>query len=185
MVYRALDPLIGRLVAIKVIRLRAINDPADREFPRQQHFKEARSAGTLSHSGIVTIYQIGEQDGLSYIAMEHVAGVMLDRQLAGPAPLARELVRKVAEQAAAALDHAYHKGIVRRDIKPSDLMLNDEGSVKVCDFGIAKPYVGDASSTRTGMVLGMPHYMAAEQIQGKPVDGRTDSTHWRRSPTRC
>ena len=173
-VFRAVDSMIGRPVAIKVIRLRETSDPADRDFLRQRLFKEARTAGTLSHPGIVIIYEVNEQDELAYIVMEHVSGVTIEQMMSGHAPLTRTVVAKVVEQASAALDYAHRRRIVHRDIKPANLMLTDEGSIKVCDFGIAKIYLGDSSNTRTGMVLGTPHYMSPEQVQSKPLDGRAD-----------
>ena len=172
-VYRAVDPVIGRSVAIKTIRLDGLTDPNEKARLRERLFREARSAGLLSHPNIVTIYQIAEQADLAYIAMEFVRGPNLDQMLTRGKPLEREALLEAVRQIAAALDYAHAKGIVHRDIKPGNILFSESGDVKITDFGIAK--LSQAKRlTRTGLVIGTPPYMSPEQVQDKPVDGRAD-----------
>ena len=172
-VFRAVDPVIGRPVAVKTIRLDDLTDPKEKAWLRERLFREAQSAGILSHPNIVTIYQIAEQDELAYIAMEFVGGPNLDQVLSGGKALEREALLETVRQTAAALDYAHSKGIVHRDIKPANILFSESGDVKITDFGIAKLSLAQRS-TRTGMLIGTPLYMSPEQIQGKPVDGRAD-----------
>ncbi|MGO9095113.1 MAG: protein kinase domain-containing protein [Bryobacteraceae bacterium] len=173
-VYRAVDPHIGRPVAVKIIRLGDISDAEEQEQLRGRLFREARAAGILKHSGIVTIYHVGEEQGMAFIAMEHVKGPTLEKQLAGDTPLDKDQVRQILWEIAAALDYAHKKGIVHRDVKPANVILEDGETVKICDFGIAKGFTGLASMTNAGMAIGTPHYMPPEQIQGGVVDARAD-----------
>src|SRR5579872_59269 len=172
-VYLALDPHIGRDVAIKTIRLGEVQRPEERERLRERLFREARSAGMLSHPGIVTIYDVDEEDELAYIAMEYVNGPTLDYLLSQENGLSREQMFSVLGQTAAALDYAHSKGIVHRDIKPANIMIAADGSTKVTDFGIAKITTNE-HLTITGTIVGTPHYMSPEQVQGLEVDGRSD-----------
>ncbi len=171
-VYLATDPTIGRPVAIKTIRLGEVTNAEERARLRERLFREARSAGVLSHPGIVTIYDMEAQDDLAYIAMEYVNGLTLDQLLSGPL-LAPERLFSILGQTAAALDYAHQKGIVHRDIKPANIMVAEDGSVKITDFGIAKINTSE-QFTMTGTIVGTPHYMAPEQVQGLAVDGRAD-----------
>jgi len=171
-VYLATDPTIGRPVAIKTIRLGEVSNAEERVRLRERLFREARSAGVLSHPGIVTIYDMESQDDLAYIAMEYVNGPTLDQLLSGP-PLAPERIFSILRQTAAALDYAHQKGIVHRDIKPANIMVAEGGAVKITDFGIAKINTSE-QFTMTGTIVGTPHYMAPEQVQGLAVDGRAD-----------
>ena len=172
-VYQATDPTIGRPVAIKTIRLREVDDPEQRNRLRERLFREARSAGVLSHPGIVTIYDMAEEDGVAYIAMQFVNGPTLDEVMSSSKPMRSEKIFRILRQTAAALDFAHQKGIVHRDIKPANIMIDEDGSVKIADFGIAK--VGASGNlTVSGTILGTPNYMSPEQVQGKPVDGRSD-----------
>src|SRR5947209_11596871 len=118
-VYQAVDPTIGRHVAIKTIRLGELDDPDERAKLRERLFREARSAGILSHPGIVTIYDMEEQGDVAFIAMEYVDGPTLDQMLSEPPPLAPEKMFSILAQTAAALDYAHQKGIIHRDIKPA------------------------------------------------------------------
>lgn len=172
-VYRAIDPIIGRDVALKVIRLQDFFAEEERQSQRDRLYREARSAGILSHPGIVTIYQVGEEPSVAaYIAMEFVNGPSLDQMLkAEPRPKTRHTLA-VLRQAAAALDYAHSKGVVHRDIKPANIMVAPGGVIKIADFGIAK--ISSVARTRTGLRVGTPFYMSPEQIQGKAVDGRSD-----------
>jgi serine/threonine protein kinase len=172
-VYHAIDPNIGRPVAIKTIQLSGIRKPEEQERLRERLFREARSAGSLSHPGIVTIYDVEQQGELAYIAMEYVDGPTLDQLLSEPQPLAPNRIFSILAQTAAALDYAHGKGIVHRDIKPANIMIAGDGTAKITDFGIAKITASD-HFTMTGSIVGTPHYMSPEQVQGQQVDGRSD-----------
>ncbi len=172
-VYRALDPTIGREVAIKIIRLSDQANAEQRSQQRDRLFREARSAGILSHPGIVTVYDMAEQDDMAYIAMEYVSGSTLEQILAGKESLAPAFISSVLRQTAAALDYAHHKGIIHRDIKPANIIVTEAGAAKIADFGIAKISAAD-QLTQTGLIVGTPNYMAPEQVQGKQVDGSAD-----------
>src|ERR1051325_7058388 len=137
-VYHAIDPNIGRPVAIKTIQLGAVRNPDEQQRLRERLFREARSAGILSHPGIVTIYDVEQQDDLAYIAMEYVDGPTLDDVLSRDAPVPQAEMFNVLGQTAAALDYAHSKGIIHRDVKPANIMMTGSGTVKVTDFGIAK-----------------------------------------------
>ncbi len=172
-VYHATDPSIGRSVAIKTIRIRDINDTRQRDKLRERLFREARSAGVLSHPNIVTIYDMDESDGLAYIAMAYVNGPTLEKILASEAPLSGSNMLRILRQTASALDYAHGRGIVHRDIKPANIMTDEDGAVKITDFGIAKiTAVNNMTETRT--VVGTPNYMSPEQVQGLEIDGRSD-----------
>jgi serine/threonine-protein kinase len=172
-VYHAIDPNIGRPVAIKTIQLGAGRKPEEQERLRERLFREARSAGILSHPGIVTIYDVEQQGDLAYIAMEYVDGPTLDQLLAPGQAVSPERMFSVLAQTAAALDYAHAKGIVHRDIKPANLMVTADGAVKITDFGIAK-ITASEQFTMTGSIVGTPHYMSPEQVQGLPVTGCSD-----------
>jgi len=172
-VYQAVDPTIGRTLAIKTIRLREVDDPAQRDRLKERLFREARSAGVLSHPNIVTIYDMEEDDGLAYIAMQFVNGPTLDEVMSRPKAMGAQELFRILRQTASALDFAHSKGIVHRDIKPANIMIDEHGTAKVADFGIAK--VGTSGNlTLSGTILGTPNYMSPEQVQGKTVDGRAD-----------
>lgn len=171
-VYRALDTLIGREVALKTIVLREIEDPNERQFLKERLFREAKSAGILSHPNIVTVFQIGEQDSLTYIAMEFVDGPNLAELLNRPEKPTLESLVSILDQCAAALDYAHSRGVVHRDIKPGNIIVRMDGVAKIADFGVAK--ISSQNVTRTGMTLGTPHYMSPEQFHGRTIDGRSD-----------
>lgn len=170
-VYRALDPLIERTVAIKTIPL---NLPEEEKRLFEDRFlREAKSAGKLSHPNIVTIYDVGETDDFAYIAMEYLDGPSLREILREHGPLPFELALDTALQMADALAFAHDHGIVHRDIKPPNVIVDSKrGTVKLTDFGIA--HLMSNTETRAGMLLGSPRYMSPEQVQGQPVDGRSD-----------
>jgi serine/threonine-protein kinase len=164
-VYRGFDPTIGRTVAIKTVQLDAGDPELVMRFRR-----EVQAAGVLSHPNIVTIYDAGEDQGLFYIAMELVEGETLQKMLAqGPLPVEQAIA--LAEQIAAALDHAHGHYVVHRDVKPANIIVSG-GHVKVMDFGIAK--VTASTLTGTGQLLGTPSYMSPETVKGQGVDGRSD-----------
>jgi eukaryotic-like serine/threonine-protein kinase len=175
-VYRAVDTRLGRTVAVKMLASEATTDP-DR---RARFIQEARSASVLNHPHIVTIYDVGEQDGATFIAMELVDGTPLDKMMrAGPLPVSTAL--QYAGQIVSALGVAHEAGIVHRDIKPANIVITHDGRAKVLDFGLAKlmePEPTDATmtgvGTRPGIILGTAAYMSPEQAQGHPVDSRSD-----------
>ena len=170
---RAIDSAICRTVVIKTIRLAELAEPAERKRLRDRLFHEARSAGMLSHPGIVTIYDVAEEDDIAYIAMEFVNGPTLDRLMSAEPPLEPATLFRILRETAAALDFAHKKGIVHRDIKPANIMIHEDGTVKITDFGVAK-IAASQLATQGGVVLGTPSYMSPEQALGKPVDGRSD-----------
>jgi len=171
-VYKARDPVIGRFVAIKTVRLGDFSTGHQTEELKTRLMREAQSAGSLSHPSIITIFDVGEQDDLSYIAMELVEGVSLETLLESKQLLEESTILHVARQVADALGYAHEHGIVHRDIKPANIMLTKDGRVKVADFGIAK--VASSKMTQTGTLLGSPSYMAPEHFLGQPLDGRSD-----------
>ena len=172
-VYHAIDPNIGRPVAIKTIALSTVRKPEEQERMRERLFREARSAGILSHPGIVTIYDVEQQGDLAYIAMEYVDGPTLDQLLSEVTTLRPEQIFGILGQTAVALDYAHQKGIVHRDIKPANIMIAADSTAKITDFGIAK-ITASEQFTMTGSIVGTPHYMSPEQVQGLTVDGRSD-----------
>jgi len=171
-VYRANDPVIGRTVAVKTVRLVEVGTGLNREDLVARFKTEARAAGQLAHPNIVVVHDAGEEDGLVYITMELVEGRSLQALLDDKQsfPLARVL--RLMEQACSALDYAHIHKVVHRDIKPANLMLSQEDHLKITDFGTAK--ILQMGATQTASVIGTPSYMSPEQIKGKPVDGRAD-----------
>jgi serine/threonine-protein kinase len=174
-VFRARDPRIDRIVAVKTIAVPA-GDVNSAEEYRRRFFREAQAAGRLSHPGIVTIYDVGEEESSQspFIVMEYIDGRALSdvvEDMAGgvlPQDTALDLIRQIA----VALDYAHGQGIVHRDIKPSNILVTRDGQAKIADFGIAK--LSLAEVTLSGNLLGTPAYMSPEQISGKPIDGRSD-----------
>jgi serine/threonine protein kinase/tetratricopeptide (TPR) repeat protein len=175
-VYLAKDPLIGRLVALKTIRVAMHADDDETKEFQQRFIREAQAAGILNHPSIVTVHDIGNDDesGTSFIAMEYVEGQNLKEVLSQGRALSFDQIGDIIAQVAEALDFAHAKGIVHRDVKPANIILVDGTRAKITDFGIAKIASTQANLTTTGQFLGTPNYMAPEQIKGTPVDGRTD-----------
>ncbi|HUP59442.1 MAG TPA: protein kinase [Thermoanaerobaculia bacterium] len=175
-VYLAKDPVIGRLVALKTIRLGAHADDEETKEFQQRFIREAQAAGILNHPAIVTVHDIGQDDasGTSFIAMEYVEGHNIKEVLNQGRTLTFDQIGDIISQVADALDFAHAKGIVHRDVKPANIILLEGHRAKITDFGIAKIASGAANLTTTGQFLGTPNYMAPEQIKGAPVDGRTD-----------
>lgn len=171
-VYKALDPLIERVVAIKVIRLDLLENDQDREEYRDRMIREARICGKLLHPNIVVLYDAGVHDGHPFIAMEYVEGTTLADWLAENGSLPPDLGATLVVQVSSALDLAHGHGIVHRDIKPQNIMVTPDGKAKVMDFGIAR--LNDAQMTKSGVILGTPRYCSPEQIRDVGVDHRTD-----------
>lgn len=171
-VYKAVDPDIGRTVAIKTIRFDVISEKSEQEEAQKRFIREARSAGNLSHPNIVTIYEVGKDEGLTYIAMEFIEGKALDEILASGREFSFEETARMIEKIGDALDYAHKKGVIHRDIKPGNILIDQEGNPHIVDFGIAR--VSSSTMTHTKVVMGTPFYMSPEQISGKPIDHRTD-----------
>src|SRR5258708_10413122 len=171
-VYRAQDPAIGRAIAVKAIRLSDVADPTERERMRERLFREAQSAGILSHPNIVIIYDVAEEDGRGYIFMEFVNGMALDDLLRTAPPPTGISIMELLSQTAAALDYAHKNGIIHRDIKPANIMVHEGTTAKVCDFGVAK--IVSQQMTTAGLLMGTPSYMSPEQIEGRSMDAPSD-----------
>src|SRR5258708_14918696 len=169
LVYKALDPTIGRTVALKTMRLDVHG--LETEDMLRRFKNEARAAGLLNHPNIVTIYDAGEDQGIFYIAMEFIEGTTLHAVLSEQHVLAPDEVIKIARQISRGLDYPHSPGIIHRDIKPANIMITGNGTVKIMDFGIAK---SGGQVTNTGQVLGTPNYMSPEQVKGRLLDGRSD-----------
>jgi serine/threonine-protein kinase len=171
-VYKAFDPLIKRTLAIKTIRLDIPRQSPQYKSFIERFYHEARISGTLSHPNIVTLFDIGEEGGIPYLAMEFVEGETISSLLERGVRFPPEKVIGLVSQVAAAVDYAHGKGVIHRDIKPSNLILFESERVKVTDFGIAK--LVDAEMTQSGTLLGTPSYMSPEQAMGEKLDGRSD-----------
>jgi serine/threonine protein kinase len=172
-VYLGRDPLINRILALKAIDLSIGYDNADCASTSDSFLREAAIAGSLSHPNIVTIFDVGESEGLAYIAMEYVRGHHLNEFATSDRLLPVDTVLDLIARAAEALDYAHRRNVVHRDIKPANIMYDSlSNNLKITDFGIAK--LIDANRTRTGIVLGTPAFMSPEQLEGKNVNGHTD-----------
>ncbi|MDB4444602.1 serine/threonine-protein kinase, partial [bacterium] len=171
-VYKAQDPKINRLVAIKTIRFSDEFEEEKIEDVKKRFFKEAEIAGKLSHPSIVSIHDVGEDYDLTYMAMEFLEGDNLQKFSRKDALLPLRNVLYILGETALALGYAHEHGVIHRDVKPANIMLLKNGGVKVTDFGIAKAV--SASQTKSGVILGTPNYMSPEQINGQPLDGRSD-----------
>ncbi len=173
LVYKARDPQIDRLVALKTVSLRGEDLEEEREF-LQRFMNEAQAAGRLHHAGIVAVFDVGTDPETRdpYIVLEYVAGESLNKLLAREKKLPMEKALQFAEEIAVALDYAHTQGVVHRDIKPGNILITESGHAKIADFGIAKMNL--AHLTLPGRVLGTPAYMAPEQLSGEGVDGRSD-----------
>jgi tRNA A-37 threonylcarbamoyl transferase component Bud32 len=171
-VYLGMDPKISRELAIKTFSYSQFNGDQLAEL-RERFFSEAKAAGRLSHPNIVTVYDVGEEKGLAYIAMDYINGIALDAHCRKDMLLPVDTVYHVILQVAEALSYAHSQKIIHRDIKPSNLIYSSRsGQVMVSDFGIAR--ISDESKTKTGHVMGSPLYMSPEQLKGRAVTGATD-----------
>jgi tRNA A-37 threonylcarbamoyl transferase component Bud32 len=172
-VYEATDTSLGRKVAIKRIRLDAFAEGPELQEVKQRFLQEAQVAAKLRHPNVVTIHDIAAKGSSSFMVMELVEGQTLQALLRDKGRLGLEETLRLLSQAAAALDFAHANGVIHRDVKPANLMIEPSGQVKVMDFGIAKA-AASGNITRTGAILGTPNYMAPEQARGGQVDGRAD-----------
>jgi eukaryotic-like serine/threonine-protein kinase len=168
-VYRAIDPNIGRTVALKTTRLDLHEIGRDELVRRFRN--EAHAAGQMNHPNIVTIHDADECEGLFYIAMEYLEGETLQSFMAEQRFISTEQIIEIAKQVALGLGYAHSMNVVHRDIKPANIMITRQNVAKIMDFGISKS-VG--TLTRTGQVFGTPYYMSPEQVMGHEVDGRSD-----------
>ncbi|MBD3618773.1 MAG: protein kinase [Chromatiales bacterium] len=172
-VYLGIDPKIGRKVAIKTLNLTQEFEGTELEEVKWRFYREAEASGRLDHRNIVTVYDVGEEHDLAYIAMDFVPGHSLDETAREGSLLPVDEVLDIGIQVAEALDYAHKQQVIHRDIKPANMLYEpDERMVKLTDFGIAR--LIDNSKTRTGTLLGTPAYMAPEQITSQDVDGRAD-----------
>lgn len=172
-VYEGRDPKIGRTVAIKTLPLSTEFQGEELEQVKARFYREAETAGQLSHPNIVTIYDAGEEDDVAYIAMEYLKGRNLTHFVGREDLLPVSVVLEIVAKCALALDYAHRHQVVHRDVKPANIVYNvDTGDVKLTDFGIAR--ITDASKTRTGVIMGTPSYMSPEQLAGRKLDGRSD-----------
>ncbi|MFN7971918.1 MAG: protein kinase [Acidobacteriota bacterium] len=173
-VYKAYDPVIDRMVAIKTVRLDVSVEQEEKLKFYERFFREAQAAGKLSHPNIVTIHDIGEdkEKGITFIAMELIEGVSLQHFLDHPGSLTLPQILEILREVALGLDYAHKRDIVHRDVKPANIMILTDDRVKITDFGIAK--ISSSALTQSGMFLGSPNYMSPEQVTEKPLDGRSD-----------
>ncbi|HQZ18825.1 MAG TPA: serine/threonine-protein kinase, partial [Vicinamibacteria bacterium] len=165
-VYRARDPGLDRLVALKTI----VSAAVDSEEAKERFFREARAAARLQHPNIVTVFEAGDFEGTLYIAMELLEGQDLSRAMQIPRSVEDKV--KIVVEICRGLDYAHKRGVIHRDIKPANIRLLPDGSLKIMDFGIAR--LGDAHMTQTGLVLGTPSYVAPEALTDGRVDHRAD-----------
>ena len=172
-VYEAFDPQLGRKLALKELALDVRVQEPERRLRIDRFFREARAAGNLSHPGIVTIFDFGEDNGRYFIAMEYLEGETLKSRISRMGPLPTEEAIRILSALCDAVEYAHARQIVHRDIKPDNIHLLPDGTVKITDFGIAR-MLGEQTITVAGQVFGTPSYMAPEQIRGAMVDARTD-----------
>ena len=169
LVYRAVDPNIGRTVALKTMRL-DVHGMDSEELLRRFRY-EAKAAGAMNHPNIVTVYDADETEGLFYIAMEYLEGQTLQSIMVEKGTIPGDQIVEIAKQVAAGLDYAAEMKVIHRDIKPANIMITRQNVAKIMDFGISK---AAGSMTHSGQVLGTPNYMSPEQVKGHDLDGRAD-----------
>ncbi len=167
-VYRAFDPLLTRVVAVKVISAQLDSQPEQRE----RFFREARAAAQLSHRNIVTIFDLGEQDGAPFLAMEYLVGRDLELRMREGDPMALARKIEIALMVCEGLAHAHSAGVIHRDIKPANIFITDDGQAKILDFGLARLVTSEL--TRSNMMVGTVNYMSPEQLRGEKSDHRAD-----------
>jgi serine/threonine protein kinase len=175
-VYRANDPIMDRTVAIKTILSSALSGPQATEY-RERFIREARAAGRLAHPGVVTVYDVGEAEGVPYLVMEFLNGRTLADAMEAGQRFAFDRIYEIGYQVADALGYAHRNGVVHRDIKPANILLasgapGEPERAKIMDLGVAK--LNASQITTTGQLLGTPAFMPPEQFTGAPLDGRAD-----------
>ncbi len=172
MVYKGVDPAINRPVALKTIRLDFVNDPNELAELKERLHREAQAAGKLSHPNIVTIYDVGSEGSLQFIAMECLEGRTLEEMIKKKVQFNYRIIAQIIVQICHALQYAHELGIVHRDIKPANIMVLKDYRVKVMDYGIAR--IDSNSMTKTGIAMGTPNYISPEQLKGRKSDHRAD-----------
>ena len=170
-VYQGFDPVIGRTVAIKTMLPEGLSPQEFQEY-KARFQREAMAAGILAHPNIITVYDFGEDNGILYLAMEFLEGKSLEKIVQEQTVLPIETILPIYDQVCSALDHAHRNKVVHRDVKPANIMILQNGLVKVTDFGIAKMMA--MGMTQAGQILGTPNYMSPEQVKGRQIDGRSD-----------
>lgn len=168
-VYLAQDMILDREVAIKILRYDFTNE----EELRKRFHREAMSATSLTHPNIVTVYDVGEDRDMHYIVMEHVVGKTLKKYIQEYSPLSPARTVHIMKQLTSAIGHAHDHGIIHRDIKPQNLLVDEEGNVKITDFGIATT-LSATSYTQTNSVIGTVHYLSPEQARGGVATNQSD-----------
>lgn len=172
-VFEAEDQTIGRKVALKVLAIPPAVPESEKSLLIERFQQEARAAGNLSHTNVVTLYEVGEENGAHFIAMELLEGSTLREMLQKQHRLPVDQALYILLQVARALDYAHRQGVIHRAVKPDNIVVTSEGLVKVTDFGIARA-ANDLLRTQKGVLLSSPAYLSPEQILGEPVDQRTD-----------
>ncbi len=167
-VYKAFDPLLARIVAVKVISTQLSGQPDQRE----RFFREARAAAQLDHPNIITVYDLGEQDGAPYLAMQFLEGQDLEQRMRAPEGMSLAAKLEVAFAIASGLAHAHSCGVVHRDVKPANVFITFDGLVKILDFGLARLVTSEL--TRSNVMVGTVNYMAPEQLRSEKADHRAD-----------
>ena len=167
-VYLAMQESVQREVALKVMSPSLLADPDFGE----RFLREARIAAKLHHRNVVGVHDVGRTGEYHYIAMEYLGGGAVLAKDGTPRPVGFAL--RVTREIATALNYAHAKGFVHRDVKPDNILLREDGSAALTDFGIARASDSATHMTRTGTVIGTPHYMSPEQARGRPLDGRAD-----------
>lgn len=173
-VYLAQDPQIERTLALKTVRFDGPSQSFSMSEAKARFLKEAKISGRLQHPNIVTVYDVGEDEGVLYLAMEYISGGSLSQRLADPDSFSLTERIRVLSEVADALSHAHQRGVLHRDVKPANILLTDSSSAKVTDFGIGKLLTGDTDLTTTGQMIGSPAYMSPEQVRGDKLDVRSD-----------
>ena len=171
-VYKARDPDIDREVAIKTIRFDLGGEGAEKEEMMERFIREARAAGKLSHPNIITIYEVGREEDLTYIVMEYIEGDSLQKQIVSKKKFSAQEILNLFTPLCDGLDYAHKNKIIHRDIKPANILIDRTGKPFIVDFGVAR--IETSSMTQTGTTLGTPSYMSPEQVMGKKVDNRSD-----------
>jgi len=171
-VYKGLDPAIGRPVALKTIRFDKLANPSEIKELRERFMLEAKAAGNFSHPNIVTIYDVGQDKNIQYIAMEYIEGHTLEKIIKRKLDLNFRIVAKIISQVCYALSYAHERNVIHRDIKPANIMVMDGFKIKVMDFGIA--HIESSEMTQTGIAMGTPNYISPEQLSGKKVTKSAD-----------
>ena len=171
-VYEGLDPVIGRRVAINAARRDLLDGDERADEMMERFIREAHAAGQLNHPGIITVYDADQEKDVAFIAMEYMTGGSLKDRLRDRGRLEAKEAVKIAVAICNALAAAHDSDVVHRDVKPANILMHSDGSIKVADFGIAR--VSDSTLTQDGAIVGTPYCMSPEQVMGRKVDGRSD-----------